>query len=81
MMLASRIPQLTDELLKHTLRATEASACGVDWLTLAEIERLEQRLLVLRQRTHAAGSTQLAHDLVARLEALGYTVRLERRAA
>ena len=81
MLLASRIPYLTDELLKNTLRAAEASACGVDWLTLAEIEHLEQRLLSLRQRTHATGSIQLADTLIARLEDLGYTVRVERRAA
>ena len=77
MTLTSRIPQLTDEMLKGTLRAAEASACGVDWLTLAEIEQLEQRLLRLRQRTHPAGITRLADALVARLEDLGYTVLLE----
>ncbi len=81
MRLASRMPYLTDELLKSTLRAAEVSSCGVDWLTLAEIEHLEQRLLSLRQRTHAAVTTQLADVLVARLEDLGYTVRVERRAA
>jgi hypothetical protein len=50
MIIASRIPQLTDQMLANTLRAAEASARGVDWLTLAEIERLEQRLLVLLRR-------------------------------
>ncbi len=71
MTLASRRPQLTDELLLHTLHAAEPSAGGADWLTLAEIER----------RAPVAAGILLAEDLVARLEDLGYTVRLERRAA
>jgi hypothetical protein len=50
MILATRIPHLTDQLLLNTLRATEASTEGVDWLTLAELERLEQRLLTLARR-------------------------------
>ena len=50
MILATRIPNLTDQMLANTLRAAEASDRGVDWLTLAEIERLERRLLLLLRR-------------------------------
>jgi hypothetical protein len=62
MFLATRIPQLTDQMLKNTLRAADASARGVDWLTIAEIERLEQRLLTLERRLvgRAATSRQAA---------------------
>ena len=57
MILATRIPQLTDQMLKNTLRAAEASERGVDWLTLAELERLERRLLALqRQLDHGAAA-------------------------
>jgi len=47
---ATRIPNLTDQMLANTLRAAEASDRRVDWLTLAEIERLERRLLLLLRR-------------------------------
>ncbi len=57
MIVATRIPQLTEQLLTNTLRAAEASARAVDWLTLAEIERLEKRLLTLQR--------QLGHDATA----------------
>ena len=50
MILAARIPQLTDEMLKNTLRAAEASTRGADWLTLSEVEHLERRLLTLLRR-------------------------------
>jgi hypothetical protein len=50
MILASRIPQLTDEILNNTLRAAVASARGADWQTLAEVEHLERRLLALLRR-------------------------------
>jgi hypothetical protein len=52
MILASRIPQLTDQMLANTLRAAEASSRGADWLTLAEIDRLERRLLTLLRKFH-----------------------------
>ena len=61
MIVATRIPQLTDQLLTNTLRAADASAGAVDWLTLAELERLEQRLLVLqRQLGHGATAARRA---------------------
>jgi hypothetical protein len=44
MIIASRIPELTDRMLAATLRAAEASSAGADWMTLAEIEHLERRL-------------------------------------
>jgi hypothetical protein len=50
MFLATRIPYLTDQMLANTLRAAEASAQGVDWLMLAEIEWLERRLQTLQHR-------------------------------
>jgi hypothetical protein len=49
MILATRIPQLIDQMLTNTLRAAEAWERGVDWLTLAEIEQLERRLLALQR--------------------------------
>lgn len=45
MILALKIAELTDQLLANTLRAAEASAHNTDWLTLAQIERLEQQLV------------------------------------
>jgi hypothetical protein len=42
---ALMIAELTDQLLVNTLRAAEASSRGTDWLTLAQIERLEQQLM------------------------------------
>jgi hypothetical protein len=50
MFLATRIPALTDTMLKNTRRTAEASRRGVDWMTLAEIERLERRWLTLLRR-------------------------------
>jgi hypothetical protein len=50
MILAHRIPHLTDQVLKNTLGAAEPSERRVDWLTLAEITWLEQRLQALQQR-------------------------------
>jgi hypothetical protein len=44
MIIASRIPELTDRVLAATLRATEVSSAGADWMALAEIEHLERRL-------------------------------------
>ena len=58
MILASRIPQLTDQMLTNTLRVAEASARGVDLLTLDEIESLERRLLRLLRRLDHADTPQ-----------------------
>jgi hypothetical protein len=44
MIIASRIPELTDRMLAATLHAAEASSTGADWMALAEIEHLERRL-------------------------------------
>ena len=44
MIIASRIPELTDRMLAATLRAAEASSASTDWMALAEIQYLEQRL-------------------------------------
>jgi hypothetical protein len=44
MIIASRIPDLTDQMLRNTLRAAEASSASADWMTLADIEHLERRL-------------------------------------
>ena len=44
MILTTRIPDLTDQMRLNTLRAAEAHARGMDWMTLAEIEHLERRL-------------------------------------
>jgi hypothetical protein len=51
MILASRIPDLTDQMLAATLRAAADPSHGTDrWLLLAEVERLERRLLVCLDR-------------------------------
>ncbi len=60
MILATRIPHLTDQLLQNTLRAADPSVGAVDWLTLAEIERLEQRLLVLQRRLDRSAAARRA---------------------
>jgi hypothetical protein len=44
MIIATRIPDLTDQMLRYTLRAAEASKATADWMTLAEIKFLERRL-------------------------------------
>jgi hypothetical protein len=44
MIIASRIPELTDRMLAATLRAAEASSAPTDWMVLAEIQYLERRL-------------------------------------
>ena len=60
MVQAPRIPQLMDEILANTLRAAAASDRGADWLTLAEIEGLERRLLALRRRLDDGHATPRA---------------------
>lgn len=45
MILALKIADLTDQLLANTLRAAERSAADTDWMTLAELQRLERQLL------------------------------------
>jgi hypothetical protein len=59
MILATRIPHLTDQMLANTLRAAEASAQEVDWLMLAEIEHLERRLLPLLRRLNLDEGTTI----------------------
>ena len=45
MIVASRIPQLTDQMLANTLRAAEAQRVGTTRFTLlADVERLERNL-------------------------------------
>ena len=58
MILATRIPQLTDQMLANTLRAAEAAARGVDWLALAELEALERRTLALLRRLDYRGAEE-----------------------
>jgi hypothetical protein len=50
MIIASRIPGLTEQMLRNTRLAAEAHARGVDWMTLAELDRLERRWLTLLRR-------------------------------
>jgi len=44
MIIASRIADLTDQMLANTLRAAAAPARDIDWMVLAEIEHLERHL-------------------------------------
>jgi hypothetical protein len=51
MILASRIPNLTDQMLAATLRAgDDLSRAAADWMLLAEVEHLERRLQVCLDR-------------------------------